>query len=126
MFSREQVQTPEDAMAFDHEKLDVYKLAVQHVATADDIANQLPKGRSYLASQLRRAALSIPLNIAEGAGEYAAAEKKRFYRIARRSATECAAALDVAAVLGCLAEPLHQEARSTLLRLVQMLTKMSK
>jgi len=38
----------------------------------------------------QRAATSVPLNIAEGAGEYSGAEKSRFYRIAKRSATECA------------------------------------
>jgi four helix bundle protein len=45
--------------------------------------------------QLRRAANSIPLNIAEGAGEFLPAEKARFYRMARRSATECAGQLMV-------------------------------
>jgi four helix bundle protein len=60
----------------------------------------LPKGRAYLADQLRRAATSIALNIAEGAGEFAAREKARFYRMARRSATECGAVLDVCARLG--------------------------
>ena len=55
---------------FDHEKLDVYKVAIEFVALADDIVESLPRGRGYLADQLHRAATSIPLNIAEGAGEY--------------------------------------------------------
>jgi four helix bundle protein len=53
----------------------------------------------YLADQIRRAASSIPLDIAEGAGASAAADKARFYRIARRSATESAAILDVCLAL---------------------------
>ena len=52
-------------MPFDHEKLDVYL-----VARANDIIERLPRGRGYLADQLQRAALSIVLNIAEGAGKF--------------------------------------------------------
>ena len=37
----------------------------------------------------------MALNIAEGAGEFSPADKARLYRIARRSATECAAILDI-------------------------------
>ena len=62
---------------------------------AHDIGERLPRGRAFLSDQLHRAAVSIPLNIAEGAGEFSQGEKARFYRIARRSATECAAILDV-------------------------------
>ncbi|WP_372371584.1 four helix bundle protein [Candidatus Uabimicrobium sp. HlEnr_7] len=55
----------------------------------------LPKGHSHLSNQLQRVALSISLNIAEGAGEFSSAEKARFYRIARRSTTECASIIDI-------------------------------
>ena len=67
---------------FDHEKLDVYRAAIEFVAAADSIVEELPRGRSYLSDQLLRAVTSIPLNIAEGAGEFSAKEKARFYRIA--------------------------------------------
>lgn len=72
----------------DHEKLTVYQSAIEFVILADEVAEQLPLGRRYLRDQLQRAGLSIPLNIAEGAGEYAFDEKARFYRMAKRSATE--------------------------------------
>ena len=80
---------------FDHERLDVYQVSISFVGLADDIVEKLPRGRAYLADQLQRAALSIPLNIAEGAGEFSPKDKKRFYRMALRSATECAAIFDV-------------------------------
>ena len=48
-------------MKFDHEKLDVYQAAINFVITADGIVESLPRGRSYLADQLQRAAASIPL-----------------------------------------------------------------
>ncbi|WP_372365277.1 four helix bundle protein [Candidatus Uabimicrobium sp. HlEnr_7] len=80
---------------FDHERLDVYQVALQFLILAHKIVEYLPKGHSHLSNQLQRAALSISLNIAEGAGEFSSAEKARFYIIARRSATECASIIDI-------------------------------
>jgi len=111
---------------FDHEKLDVYQRAVDFVVVADGIVENLPRGRAYLADQLHRAATSIPLNIAEGAGEFASAEKARFYRMAKRSATECAAILDVCKRIDLVTPGTQNEARGLLLRIVSMLTKLSK
>jgi len=80
---------------FDHQRLEVYRRTVDFVALAEEVVSHLPRGRSYVADQLRRAAASIALNIAEGAGEFSPTDKARLYRIARRSATECAAILDI-------------------------------
>jgi four helix bundle protein len=85
---------------FTHDRLDVYRASTTFLTQADSVAANLPRGRAYVADQLRRAALSIALNVAEGAGELAAADKARFYRMARRSATECAAILDACRILG--------------------------
>ena len=82
-------------MAFDHEKLDVYQLAIDFVARANSVVEGLPRGRGYLADQLQRAALSVVLNIAEGAGKFSPKDKAAFYTRARGSATESAAVLDV-------------------------------
>ncbi len=89
---------------FEHEKLDVYSKSIEFLASAEGIAHSLPRGRAYLADQLRRAALSITLNVAEGAGEFAIADKARFYRMARRSATESAAILDSCRILSLVQE----------------------
>ena len=80
---------------FDHERLDVYQTALQFAGDAFLLAQDLPRGRMILGDQLRRAATSVCLNIAEGSGEFTPKEKARFYRMAKRSATECAAVLDV-------------------------------
>jgi len=109
---------------FDHEKLDVYQTAVDWVSLAQDIAQALPRGNAALADQLQRAASSITLNIAEGAGELSGGEKARFYRIAKRSATECAAVLDVAKRRRSIDEELFGQGRSFLLRIVGMLVKL--
>jgi four helix bundle protein len=111
---------------FDHERLDVYQAGIELVAKADDIVEQLPRGRAYLADQLQRAATSVPLNVAEGAGEFSKKDKARFYRMALRSATECAALLDVCRKLALGDEPTLVAARALLLRIVSMLTKMAK
>jgi four helix bundle protein len=112
---------------FDHEKLDVYQTAVQWVALAQEIVDGMlsRKGHGPLADQLQRAASSITLNIAEGAGEFSPADKSRFYRIAKRSATECAAALDVAQRRCCIAQDHFSQGRKLLLRIVGMLVKLA-
>ncbi len=76
---------------FDHERLYAYQVAIDFVPLADDVVESLPRGRGHLADQLQRASLSVALNIAEGAGEFSPKDKKMFYRMALRSATESAA-----------------------------------
>ncbi len=83
--------------AFDFQRLDVYRVSIDFIGVADAMVARLPKGRAYLVDQLQRAATSITLNIAEGAGEAQSPEKARFYRMARRSTFECAAILDILA-----------------------------
>ena len=109
---------------FDHEKLDVYQAAEELVILIDEMVRDLPQGRGYISDQLLRAGTSIPLNIAEGAGEYSTSEKIRFYRMARRSATECASILSLGKRLGIFEERCYLKARELLLRIVAMLTKM--
>ncbi|HER20445.1 MAG TPA: four helix bundle protein [Chromatiales bacterium] len=70
--------------------------------------------------------MSIALNIAEGAGEFAAKEKARFYRMARRSATECATILDVVRELQLAREEQLEEAREQLRTIVAMLVGLVK
>jgi len=66
----------------------------------------------------------VSFNIAEGAGEFAGPDKARFYRMARRSATESAAILDACRVLALIDDPSSELGRSLLLRVVALLTAM--
>jgi four helix bundle protein len=109
----------------DHEKLDVYHIAIEFAILSDTIIEHIPRGRGYLCDQLQRAALSISLNIAEGAGEYAIDEKVRFYRMAKRSATECAGILDVCQKLQLLDEQKYIKGRELIVRIVSILVKMA-
>jgi four helix bundle protein len=119
-----EIKTAEKQVLFDHEKLTVYQVAIEFVVLADEVIENLPRGRAYLSDQLQRAALSISLNIAEGAGEYAVDEKARFYRMAKRSATECAGILDVCQRLRFIEENRYIKGRELLIGIVSMLIKM--
>ena len=111
---------------FDHEKMDVYQVSIDLVILIDEIVEHLPRGRAYLADQFQRAGTSVTLNIAEGAGEYSSNEKNRFYRMAKRSATECAGILDICQRLRLVDAVKHTKGRELLLRIVATLTKMAK
>ena len=62
--------------------------------------------------------------MAEGAGEFAQADKARFYRMARRSGTECVAILDACRILKLTEEAVLTHGRELLYRVVSMLTAM--
>jgi four helix bundle protein len=79
---------------FDHERLEVYRAARHFNREIRDLLNELPRGNAESRSNLRRAAMSITRNIAEGSGKWKLRDKINFYHIARASATECAASLD--------------------------------
>ena len=106
------------------QKLDAYRCAIQFVALTVEVQTAIPRGHGDLRDQLRRAAISVPLNIAEGSGRSSDADAARHFAIARGSAMECAAILDVLRTLGMLQEQPHQQAIGLLARLVAMLTKM--
>jgi hypothetical protein len=70
-------------------KPEVYQVAIRVLALAAQI--ELPVGHGEIRDQLRRASLSIALNIAEASGKTTPAEQRRFFAIARGFAMECAA-----------------------------------
>jgi four helix bundle protein len=106
---------------FDHERLTVYHVALDFLVVVEEVVNAFPLGRAYLGDQLHRASTSIVLNIAEGAGEFSKKDKARFYRMALRSATECAAVVDVCKRLQLAKELDLLAGRRMLLRIVSML-----
>jgi four helix bundle protein len=109
----------------DHEKLDVYRLA-RETCRRIELQSRRWRGRPDLIDQIRRSSSSMPLNIAEGAGEFARKEKARFYRMARRSADECSAALDQLVDTGISRDDELQDIREMLNRIVSMLVKLIK
>src|SRR5579864_1113838 len=110
---------------FGFQRLDVYRCAVQFLGVAARLGERAPRGYGSLGDQLRRAALSVPLNIAEGSGK-SDRDAQRFYAIARGSALECAAILDALGALGFVQAHELIEASVLLERVVSMLTRMAR
>jgi len=104
------------------QRLDVYRCAIDLLAFTAAI--DLPRGLSHLGDQLRRASLSVPLNLAEAAGRNSEADAARHYAIARGSAMECAAIMDSLRVMGILEEAGHARAIELIERIVAMSTKL--
>ncbi|MFH0726893.1 MAG: four helix bundle protein [Pseudomonadota bacterium] len=81
---------------FDHEKLNVYQSAINFIVWLQKIMEGVPRKHAVY-DQLDRSSTSIALNIAEGNGKYSKKDRCRYFDIARGSALECAAALDILA-----------------------------
>lgn len=106
------------------QNLDVYRCGIEFLALAVKIQRQLGKGDAELRDQLHRAALSIPLNIAEASGKVGVNDQARFFAIARGSTMECGAILDCLEIIHpcCLRE--IAKCRPLIQRIVEMLSKL--
>jgi four helix bundle protein len=109
---------------FGFQQLDVYRCAVKFLGFATPLSDKMPRGYAALGDQLRRAALSVPLNIAEGNGRLQG-NATQHYSIARGSALECAAILDACEAIGIVSMAELASGRELLERIVSMLTKMA-
>jgi four helix bundle protein len=108
----------------DFERLDAYQCALEFAALSFRILDNLPSGHRELSDQLKRATISVPLNIAEGSGKTSDRERARYHSIARGSAMECAAVLDLLRLQQLIEPTLCVEAKTLSVRLVSMLSKM--
>jgi four helix bundle protein len=116
------VHVPRQAPAtLDAEKLDVYRIALEAHAHVAALALE---DRRVLRDQIERASLSVVLNISEGAGRRSRKDKRRHYAIARGSAMESAAIIDVTARRNLADATACATVRALYVRVVQMLTKL--
>ena len=106
---------------FDHEKLDVYREAISFCGWVGELLAGI-SAKAAAKDQLDRASTGIPLNIAEGNGKISERDRARFFEIARGSALESAACLDVLVVRKLVPEGSVEPAKERLSRIVQMLT----
>ncbi len=110
---------------FNHERLQAYQTTLAFIEWRSGILKRLPSTH-YLVDQLDRASTSIAANIAEGSGEKPGLERSRFYRISRRSATECSALLDVIAARQMEPKARVAEGKALIHRVIAMLTALAR
>jgi four helix bundle protein len=113
-------------MPFTFEKLIVYQ---KSVALAEEIfvaTRRFPRDYLFLADQLNRAALSVAANIAEGNGRFSAADRRKFFGIARGSLLECLPLLEIATHREALSSSSHARLRSRLEEISRMLAGLIK
>jgi len=113
------MESPQESR-FDHEKLEVYREAVAFVGWLSAILEPMVR-IGEVKDQLDRAATSIPLNIAEGNGKFTSRDRCRFFDIARGSALECAAGLDILVAKAKLTPDQIRPGMERLQRIVRML-----
>jgi four helix bundle protein len=90
-------------LTLNHQKLDIYSISKTFVFECYKLTKSLPIEEKFgMISQIRRAALSVHLNLAEGASRKSGQERKRYYEVARGSVIEIDAALDIAKELNYL------------------------
>jgi four helix bundle protein len=84
-----------------HKKLDVWKLSINLVKELYKITSTFPKIEIYgITSQLRRAAISVASNIAEGASRKSAIDRKKFFEISRSSLVEIDTQIEICLEIG--------------------------
>lgn len=112
-------------LALAHTKLDLYKVTRIFVQNCYIASLLLPADERFnMTQQLRRAAISVQLNIAEGSSRKSENERRRFYEIARGSLIEIDAILDAGEDLKYWEKKTLIELGENMLRVFQMLSKM--
>jgi four helix bundle protein len=108
-----------------HTRLDIFTVSKALVKSIYTITRLFPKEEQYgLVQQLRRAAVSVHLNIAEGCSRKSATERNRFFEIARGSVIEIDTAISISVELHILSSDEITATGEYLIRCFQILSKM--
>ena len=108
-----------------HKNLDVYKMSLKLIEEVYKATSVFPREEQYvLVSQIRRAAVSVCSNIAEGASRISKKEKKRFYEISRSSLVEMDTQFEIAIILKYYQNREKKELEQYLESTFRMLSKM--
>ncbi len=94
-----------------HKDMEVYKASMELVKMIYDLCKGFPKEEMFgLTSQMKRAAISVPSNIAEGNGRKSPKELNNFLNIALGSLIELETQLDIAKMLRFSMDEMHHQA----------------
>ncbi len=108
-----------------HKKLDVYKISIKLIKEVYKQTKGFPAEEKFLlVNQLRRAAISVCSNIAEGAARKSKLEKKRFLEVSRSSLVEIDTQLEISFEIEYLEVNEIKELENYLERIFMMLTAM--
>lgn len=108
-----------------HKNLTVYKKSIELVSEIYFRTENFPADEKFgLVSQLRRAAISIPSNIAEGASRKSMKERKRFYEISRSSLVELDTQIEISLNLNYLRKNEIKKAEKLANEIFAMLSRM--
>ena len=110
-----------------HRKLDVWKKSMEFVKDIYQATEQFPKAEIYgLTSQMRRASVSIPSNLAEGAARKGSKEFQQFLNIAQGSISEPDTQIELSLMLSYLDLKLYDDLMNKLNTISKMLFGLSK
>lgn len=114
--------SPEPSEKHPHEKLDAWKESIQMVKECYAKTDSFPADQRFgLASQIQRAAVSVPANIAEGSARGTPSEARHFYTVARGSLLEVDTLLTIAAELRFLRDEERRTLRTRTDRIAKLL-----
>ncbi|HKK45050.1 MAG TPA: four helix bundle protein [Balneolaceae bacterium] len=109
----------------DHKKLEVWRKSIGFVNQIYSITACYPSDEKFgIVSQLRRASVSVPSNISEGASRSSSRERSRFYEIARSSLVEVDTQLEISKNLGFVSGKELAQVESLMNEIFAMLSKM--
>jgi len=108
-----------------HKKLDVWKMSMELVKRIYKMTDSFPKHEGFgLTSQIRRSAVSIPSNIAEGAARQTNKELVNFLHVSQGSLSELDTQLDIAYELKYISEEDQQDLDNMMIRIDKMLSRL--
>ena len=106
-----------------YDDTNIYQRCMELIYLASRLMKSWPPGYAFLSDQLKRAVSSIALNFAEGYGRQTKREQRRYFVMARGSASEVAAILDIGFRFGIVEQDDHEKGRDICDHLARMLTK---
>jgi four helix bundle protein len=113
--------------SFSHRDLVVWQKSMQLVETLYRFTKSFPPDERFgLTSQIRRAAISIPANIAEGHGRTTRGEYGNQLSVARGSLKELETLCEIAFRIGCLATAVHDDIQARCAEISKMLTALKR
>ena len=114
-------------LSLNHKNLAVWKMSIELVKLIYKVTDTLPNKETYgLTSQIRRAAVSVPSNIAEGAARKSSLERKRFFEISRSSLVEIDTQIEISIVLNLIKEDEIKSLDNMIIEVFSMLSALIK